>query len=90
MVNNFENKVVAIDHVIIDDSENRPQTYMPISIIEHEGSFMSSKRSQGHYTCDVKSNENSNWYKTNDEFLPQLIQQQRVTKFGYVILYKKT
>ena len=89
MVNNYENKVVATDHVIIDDSENRPQTYMPISIIEYEGSFLSSKTSQGHYTCDVKSIETNNWYRTNDEFLPQLIQQQQVTKSGYVILYKK-
>ena len=89
IIKNYENNVVATDNVIIDDSENRPQTYMPISIIEHEGSFLSSKTSQGHYTCDVKSIETNNWYRTNDEFVPQLIQQNQVTKKGYVILYKK-
>ena len=86
-MNNYNNRVTATDDVTIHDSENESKTYSPIAVVEHEGRVTKSGNSEGHYVCDVKNEEN--WYKTNDESIPKLIPKNKVTKYGYVILYKR-
>ena len=88
-INNYNNQVVVTDNCIIEDEENNQHTYEPIAVIEHEGRFTSSRKSQGHYVCDVKNFEDNLWYNTNDETVPKLISRQQITRYGYVILYRR-
>ena len=88
-VNNYKNKVIATDDIKIKDTQNVQQIYEPIAIIQHEGFFTSKGETRGHYLCDIKYHKNQNWYNTNDENIPKLLSKQNVTKYGYVILYKK-
>ena len=45
--------------------------------------------SDGHYLCDVKDRSSGAWFRTNDNYDPQQIDEAQVSKFGYVILYRK-
>ena len=86
-MNNYNNRVSVTDDLTIQDNEDEKKTYSPIAVIEHEGRVTKSGNSAGHYICDVKSHEN--WYRTNDESIPKLIPKNKVTRYGYVILYKR-
>ena len=88
-VNNYNNKVDAKDSCIIEDEDGNQHTYEPIAVIEHEGTFTSSRKTQGHYVCDVKNIHDNTWYSTNDEQKPRRLLKQNITKFGYVILYRR-
>ena len=43
---------------------------------------------QGHYTCDVKTN-NGQWYRTNDNEVPVQITKRKLSKKCAVVLYSK-
>ena len=88
-LSNYNNKVHSTEKVTIQDIETKKLTYEPIAVIEHDGQLSDSAETTGHYVCDVKDYENSSWYTTNDEHVPELIPKKNVTKYGYIILYKK-
>ena len=88
-LDNYNNKVTVTDNVTIEDNENKKITFEPIAVVEHEGHISESGLSEGHYSCDAKSCEDENWYSTSDESVPNLIPKQKVTKYGYIILYKR-
>ena len=58
-------------------------------MIEFKGSLKRTGESEGHYICDIKDKSRWNWFRTNDNSKPIQIRQEDVSKFGYVILYKK-
>ena len=58
-----------------------------IAVIEFMGNLQSTGSSSGHYRCDVKNN--NLWFRTNDNSIPILIDEDEVSKQGYVILLKK-
>ena len=89
VMDNYNNKVTVSDNLKLTDIDNITCVYEPISVIEHEGNAMSSGETEGHYVCDVKWKNDQNWYNTNDENIPKLIPKQKVTKYGYIILYKR-
>ena len=45
--------------------------------------------SDGHYICDIKEKSTGSWFRTNDNYEPQYIEEVDVTKKAYVILYRK-
>ena len=60
-----------------------------VSIIEFQGSLRSSGDSQGHYICDIKDKSTNRWFRTNDNSIPVPIEVQDVSKFAYVMMYRK-
>ena len=88
-INNYNNRIIVTDNCIIEDHEYNQHTYEPIAVIEHEGTFTSSTNTEGHYVCDVKHIQDREWYNTDDESIPKCIPLNQVTKYGYIILYRK-
>ena len=88
-LNNYRNKVIATDDIKIKDNENKTLVYEAISVIKHEGYVNYTGESSGHYLCDVKFHKDNHWYSTNDENIPELISKPKVTKYGYIVLYKR-
>ena len=82
LINNYNNKVNVTDNCIIEDDEYKQHTYGPIAVIEHEGTFTTSKKTEGHYVCDVKNIQDGKWYNTNDESIPKYIPLKKITKYG--------
>jgi uncharacterized UBP type Zn finger protein len=74
---------------IYRDSFGHESAYEAISIIEYKGSLRRTGESEGHYICDVKDKSSGKWFRTNDNLHPIQIELEDVSKFGYVILYKK-
>ena len=60
-----------------------------MSIIEYKGSINRSGESEGHYICDIKDRSTRRWFRTNDNSEPIQIDVEDVSKFAYVILYRK-
>ena len=59
-------------------------------MIEFSGSVNSSGgNSQGHYICDVKDKESSNWFRTNDNRSPVPMERKNISDLPYVVLYKR-
>ena len=71
------------------DKKGEQSVYEPIAVISHSGNLTESGISHGHYTCDIKHHQNRSWYRTNDGKNPIRIKRSNVSKYGYVILYKK-
>ena len=44
---------------------------------------------QGHYVCDIKESSSGRWFRTNDNNDPLPIKCEEVSKYAYVILYKR-
>ena len=63
--------------------------YEAVSIIEYKGSINRSGESEGHYICDIKDRSTQKWFRTNDNRDPIPIDVEAVSKFAYVILYRK-
>ena len=63
--------------------------YEAVSIIEYKGSINRSGESEGHYICDIKDRSTQKWFRTNDNRDPIPIDVEDVSKFAYVILYRK-
>ena len=60
-----------------------------MAIIEFQGTVSTTGRSDGHYVCDVKDRSTGMWFRTNDNNDPHLIELVDVSKFAYVVLYRK-
>ena len=63
--------------------------YEAIAVIEFSGRLSQSGQSNGHYTCDIKENISCMWFRTNDNANPVPIREEDVSKFGYVVIYKR-
>ena len=64
-------------------------SYAPVACIEFQGCVSCSGESIGHYICDIKSDGDGRWYRTNDNDEPEAIDEQEVSNLPYVVLYKK-
>ena len=82
-------KFMVNDIIICRDSKNSACFYEAISVVEFSGTLQSSGESQGHYICDIKDKSSKSWYRTNDNSRPFQIRLQDVSKYGYVVLYKR-
>ena len=71
------------------DTTNQVAQFEAVSIIEFQGSLRSSGESQGYYICDIKDHSTNRWFRTNDNNNPIPIDIEDVSKFAYVILYRK-
>ena len=60
-----------------------------MAVIEYKGNVNRSGDSAGHYICDVKDNNSKQWYRTNDDCSPKLMNVSDVTQNGYVFLYRR-
>ena len=58
-------------------------------MIEFDGRLSASGQSGGHYTCDIKDRMSNMWFKTNDEQDPLPIQEEDVSKYAYIVLFKR-
>jgi uncharacterized UBP type Zn finger protein len=74
---------------IYRDTTKQFSQYEAVSIIEYQASVRSTGDSDGHYICDIKDRSSQKWFRTNDNNNPIPIELEEVSKFGYVILYKK-
>ena len=63
--------------------------YEATAVIEFNGRLSTNGLSEGHYTCDVKESTSNMWFRTNDNCLPTQIDPQDVSKYGYVVLFKR-
>ena len=81
--------LVQIDVNHFRDDQGLQACYSAISVIEFQGSISSSGNSQGHYICDIQEKTTNQWFRTNDNRKPVPIQQDQVTKKGYVVLLKR-
>ena len=57
-------------------------------MIEYIGD-MQATGSSGHYKCDVKDKSQNSWFRTNDNTKPIAIDENDVSKQGYIILMRK-
>ena len=71
------------------DSNGKRGSFETVSIIEYDGKLHSAGTSFGHYLCDVKDPYTKSWYRTNDNSKPRLLEEDDVSKQGYILLLKK-
>ena len=53
------------------------------------GSLQSPSSSSGHYRCDIKDPKSKSWFRTNDNTTPTQIEEEDVSKQGYIVLLTK-
>ena len=53
------------------------------------GSLQSPSSSSGHYRCDIKDPKSKSWFRTNDNTKPIQIEEEDVSKQGYIVLLTK-
>ena len=75
--------------MICRDSPNRSCTFEATAIIEFMGSLQSPSSSSGHYRCDIKDPKSKLWFRTNDNTTPTQIEEEDVSKQGYIVLLTK-
>ena len=63
--------------------------YDPIAIVEFQGQVDDSGTSSGHYICYVKDSLDEEWFFTNDNYVPQLVNEEDISNLPYVTLYKR-
>ena len=85
----FEINFMVNDIILHKDSKNAASFYEAISVVEFNGTLQSSGESQGHYICDIMDKSSKSWYRTNNNSRPFQIRLQDVSKYGYVVLYKR-
>ena len=72
------------------DSTGQEAIYEAVAVLEYKGTMDSSGESRGHYICDVKHKDGKQiWFRTNDSSNPILIKEKEVSKYGFVILFKR-
>ena len=64
-------------------------SYEAIACIEFQGSLISTGESGGHYICDVKTQPNGKWFRTNDNYEAREIDKSDVSELPYVVLFKR-
>ena len=71
------------------DSKGIENSFEVVAVIEYQGQVTASGHSDGHYICDVKDKNSKQWYRTNDDCSPKLMNVSEVTQNGYVFLYRR-
>ena len=79
---NFKNEISFTEDITIIDSDNVPNIYEFLAVVQ----FHERKK---HYTCDLKSQADGKYYHTDDMKPPKMLDESKVTKHGFVALYKK-
>ena len=74
---------------ICRDAGELQSCYQAISVIEYWGRLNSTGESQGHYISDIKNEIKNMWFRTNNNSDPIPITVADVSKYGYVVLFKK-
>ena len=77
-------------YIFCRDASGSQVWFEPIAVIEFRGTLGPDGASKGHYLCDVKESSSNQWFRTNDDALPVSIRTSEVSKFPYVVLYKRT
>ena len=72
------------------DTSDSEVWYEPIAVIEFRGTLDPSGQSEGHYICDIRDNLSNQWFRSNDANLPASISASEVSKFAYVVLFKRS
>ena len=76
--------------VLFRDSTGQESRYEAVAVLEYKGTMESSGESRGHYICDVKHKDGKQmWFRTNDNSDPIPIREEEVSKYGFVILFKR-
>ena len=63
--------------------------YEAIAVVEFDGRLSPAGESEGHYLCDIKEKASNMWFRTTDNAMPSQLPTSAVSKYGYVILYKR-
>ena len=71
------------------DTTGEESQFEAVSIIEYQGNVSSLGKSDGHYVCDITDRSTQQWFRTNDNKTPILIESGDVSTFAYVILYRR-
>ena len=79
-----------IENYTFRDNSGYSAYYRAISLIEFQGTINSAGQSQGHYICDILEQSNKNWFRTNDNSYPEVINPDQVTKKAYVVLLQRS
>ena len=79
-----------IKYYVSRDDNGNSANYRAISLIEFQGTINSAGQSQGHYICDILEQSNKNWFRTNDNSYPEVINPDQVTKKAYVVLLQRS
>ena len=79
------NKISVIQSIEIMDEKQESISYSPICVIEH----ISYGKESGHYKADVKNKTLNSWFRTSDNAIPKQIENEEITKEGYIFLYKR-
>ena len=64
----------------------REYTYEPIASVEFQGTMRPSGESFGHYICYIRDSSNGQWFLTNDNDEPLMVNENEISKLSYVIL----
>ena len=75
--------------IVYRDTNDHESQYEAVSIVEFQGSVKNTGESEGHYICDIKDRTSKKWYRTNDNRTPIPITPEEVSKYAYVIMYRK-
>ena len=75
--------------IVYRDTNDHGSQYEAVSIVEFQGSVRNTGESEGHYICDIKDRASKKWYRTNDNKTPIPIKVDEVSRFAYVIMYRK-
>ena len=82
-----KNNIIVKKSLTLKDIKNTKCYFEPVAIIEHEGFMNKDGSSFGHYRAEVKT-KSKKWYRTSDDSLPELIQEDKITKQGYIFLFR--
>ena len=77
-------------YIFCRDATGSQVWFEPIAVSEFRGTLRPDGTSEGHYLCDVKETSSNQWFRTNDSSLPVPIRTSELSKFAYVVLYKRT
>ena len=84
-----KNQVKSTEEVNICDTNGHGSQFEAVAIVEYQGRVRRTGDSAGHYICDIKDRASKKWYRTNDNKIPIPIEVDEVSRFAYVIMYKK-
>ena len=68
---------------------DRTYIYEPIASVEFQGTVRLSGESFGHYICYIKDKLNGQWFLTNDNDEPMMINESEISKLSYVTLLSR-
>ena len=84
-----KNQIKSTEEINIRDTNNHGSQFEAVAIVEYQGNVRKTGDSAGHYICDIKDRASKQWYRTNDNRTPIPIDVGEVSRFAYVIMYRK-